>query len=141
DGFQRYQFGFSVGAPIKKDKTFIYVNAEQTIDIKDNLLNSPDLGVNETVRGNNYFSYVNTKIDQVWSKKFRSSLRGQFGSMHIDRQGGGLEGRILFPSAASAQNNDTYLIALRNQISINSRIAIEINYQRSYFRWNYREPI
>src|SRR5690554_179076 len=56
DGFQRHQFGFSVGAPIKKDRTFIYVNAEQTIDIKDNLLNSPDLGVNETVRGNNYFS-------------------------------------------------------------------------------------
>ncbi|MFT6175375.1 MAG: hypothetical protein ACJAY4_001602, partial [Cryomorphaceae bacterium] len=37
DGFQRHQFGFSVGTPIKKDKTFIFVNAEQTIDIKDNL--------------------------------------------------------------------------------------------------------
>ena len=141
DGFQRHQFGFSVGAPIKNDRTFIYVNAEQTIDIKDNLLNSSDLGVNETVRGNNYFSYVNTKVDQVWSKKFRSSLRGQFGRMHNQRQGGGLDGGIIFPSAASVQSNDSYLIALRNQINLNNRIATEINYQRSYYRWNYRQPL
>jgi len=141
DGFQRHQFGFSVGAPIKKDQTFIYLNAEQTIDIKDNLLNSPELGVNETVRGNNYFTYVNGKIDHIWSKQWRSSLRGQVGRIYIDRQGGGLEGGVNFPSAASAQDNDTYLIALKNTGVINSRLSTEVNYLHSYFRWNYRQPV
>ncbi len=141
DGFQRHQFGFSVGAPIKKNKTFLYINAEQTIDIKDNLLNSPELGVNETVRGNNYFTYVNGKVDHVWSKQWRSSLRGQVGRIYIDRQGGGLEGGVNFPSAASAQDNDTYLIALKNTGVINSRLSTEVNYLHSYFRWNYRQPV
>ena len=67
DGFQRQQLGVGLGGAIKKDKTFYYVNFEQTNDIKDNLLNSPVLGINETVRGNNYFSYASAKIDQYWS--------------------------------------------------------------------------
>lgn len=141
DGFQRHQFGFSIGAPIKKDKTFIYVNAEHTTDIKDNLLNSPELNVNETVRGNNYFTYFSGKVDHNWSDKFRSSLRAQVGRIYNERQGGGLEGGVNFPSAASAQNNETYTLALRNQYNFNSRLSTEFNYQHSYFRWNYREPV
>jgi hypothetical protein len=141
DGFQRHQFGFSVGTPIKKDKTFIFVNAEQTIDIKDNLLNSPELDVNETVRGNNYFTFVNAKVDHIWSNKWRSSLRGQIGSIYIDRQGGGLEGGVTFPSAASAQDNETYLVAFKNTGVINSKLSTEVNYLHSYFRWNYRQPV
>jgi outer membrane receptor for ferrienterochelin and colicin len=141
DGFQRHQFGFSIGAPIKKDKTFIYLNAEQTIDIKDNLLVSNELNVNETVRGNNYFTYLSGKVDHLWSKNFQSSLRAQVGQIYNERQGGGLEGGVNFPSAASAQDNDTYMFALRNQIRVNARLSTEVNYQHSYFRWNYRQPV
>ena len=43
EGFQRHQFGFGFGGPIKKDKTFYYINAEQIYDLKDNLLNSSEL--------------------------------------------------------------------------------------------------
>ncbi len=141
DGFQRHQAGFGVGGSLKKDKTFYYLNAEQTIDIKDNLLNSPELGVNETVRGNNYFSYVSGKVDHIWSSKWRSSLRGQVGRMYLDRQGGGLDGGVNFPSSASAQDNRTYLLAFRNIATFSSRLSAEFNYLHSYFRWNYREPV
>ena len=141
DGFKRNQAGFGLGGALKKDKTFFYLNFEQTIDKKDNLLNVPQLGVNETVTGYNRFSYVSGKIDQVWSQRFKSSLRVNYGSFDIDRQGGGLEGGNLFPSAASAQKNRTYLVALKNAYVLSSYLTGETNFQTSYFRWNYREPV
>lgn len=141
DGFQRNQAGFGLGGAIKKDKTFFYVNFEQTIDKKDNLLNIPQLGINQTVTGFNRFSYASAKIDQVWSPKFKSSVRVNYGLFDIDRQGGGLEGGNLFPSAAAAQKNRTYLIAFKNAYVFSSYLTGETNYQHSFFRWNYREPV
>jgi outer membrane receptor for ferrienterochelin and colicin len=141
DGFQRNQAGFGLGGALKKDKTFFYINFEQTIDKKDNLLNVPQLGVNETVTGFNNFTYSSAKIDQVWSQRFKSSLRVNHGIFDIDRQGGGLEGGTLFPSAASAQKNRTYLVALKNAYVFSSYLTGETNFQTSYFRWNYREPV
>nr|WP_299421490.1 TonB-dependent receptor [uncultured Emticicia sp.] len=141
DGFKRDQAGFGLGGALKKDKTYFYLNFEQTIDKKDNLLNVPQLAVNETVKGYNRFSYVSGKIDQVWSQRFKSSLRVNYGSFDIDRQGGGLEGGNLFPSAASAQKNRTYLFALKNAYVLSSYLTGETNFQTSYFRWNYREPV
>ena len=141
DGFQRNQVGFGLGGALKKDKTFFYINFEQTFDKKDNLLNVPQLGVNQSVTGFNNFSYVSAKIDQLWSKRFKTSFRVNYGSFDIDRQGGGLEGGTLFPSAASAQKNRTYLIAVKNAYVLSSYLTGETNYQNSYFRWNYREPI
>lgn len=141
DGFQRQQTGVSLGGPIKKDKTFFYVNVEQTYDYKDNLLNVAQLGVNEIVRGVNRFTYASAKLDHIWSPNWRTSVRAQVGRFYNQRQGGGLEGGILFPSASSAQDNETYLLALRNQYKIGSKINGELNYQRSFFRWNYREPV
>ncbi len=139
DGFQRQQLGIGLGGAIKKDKTFFYVNFEQTNDIKDNLLNSPTIGVNETVRGKNYFSYASLKIDQYWKKNLHSSLRANYGRFDIDVQAGGLTGGILFPSASSTQKNRTYLIAFKNDYKISERLSGETNYQNSYFRWNYRD--
>jgi outer membrane receptor for ferrienterochelin and colicin len=141
DGFKRDQAGFGLGGALKKDKTLFYLNFEQTIDKKDNLLNVPQLGVNETVTGYNRFSYVSGKIDQVWSQRFKSSFRVNYGNFDIDRQGGGLEGGTLFPSAASAQKNRTYLVALKNAYVLSSYLTGETNFQTSYFRWNYREPV
>ncbi|WP_165933451.1 TonB-dependent receptor [Arundinibacter roseus] len=141
DGFQRHQLGVGLGGAIKPNKTFFYLNFEQTLDQKDNLLNVPALGVNETVRGKNSFSYVSGKIDQLWNGRFKTTLRLNVGSFDIDRQGGGLEGGVNFPSSASAQKNRTYLIALKNSYSIGAQITAETNYQHSYFRWNYRQPV
>lgn len=139
DGFQRQQLGVGLGGAIKKDKTFYYINFEQTNDIKDNLLNSPQLGINETVRGKNYFSYASAKVDHYWNKNVHTSVRGNYGRFDIDVQAGGLTGGILFPSAASTQKNRTYLIAVKNDYRFSERLSGETNYQNSYFRWNYRD--
>lgn len=139
DGFQRQQLGVGFGGAIKKDKTFYYLNFEQTNDIKDNLLNSPVLGINETVRGKNYFSYISGKVDQYWSKNFHSSLRANVGIFDVDVQAGGLTGGILFPSAGSTQKNRTYLVALKNDYKLSGKLTAETNFQTSWFKWNYRD--
>ncbi len=139
DGFQRQQLGVGLGGAIKKDKTFYYVNFEQTFDIKDNLLAVPALGVNETVRGKNSFTYLSGKIDQNWNRTFHSSLRANYGCFDIGQQGGGLSGGNNFPSSASTQKNRTYLIALKNDYTISGKLKGETNIQTSYFKWNYRD--
>ncbi len=139
DGFQRQQLGVGLGGAIKKDKTFYYVNFEQTFDIKDNLLAVPALGVNETVRGKNSFTYLSGKIDQNWNRNFHSSLRANYGSFDVGQQGGGLSGGNNFPSSASTQKNRTYLIALKNDYTISGKLKGETNIQSSYFKWNYRD--
>jgi len=116
DGFARYQAGAGVGGSFVKDKTFYYFNFEHTTDVKDNLLNVPTLGVNETIRGTNTFNYFSSKIDQIWNKNFRSSLRANVGLVDIERQGGGLDGGVAFPSSANTQKRNSILLALKTHI-------------------------
>ncbi|TNE54276.1 MAG: TonB-dependent receptor [Bacteroidetes bacterium] len=139
DGFRRYQAGFGVGGPLRKDRTFYYINAEFTRDQKDNLLHSPQLGVRETVRGENNFSYLSAKIDQHWSSRFHSAIRANIGVVNIARQGGGLEGGVTFPSAANYQDRNSALVALQNTY-LGERFKSETNVQYSRFRWNYGRP-
>jgi len=140
DGFQRYQAGFGIGGALVKNKTFYYLNVEHTTDIKDNLLTAPQLGVNETIRGTNRFTYISGKLDQFWSDRFKSSLRVNVGQVAIGRQAGGLTGGIAFPSAANAQDRNSVLIASRNTYST-ARFSSETNLQYSSFRWNYARPV
>lgn len=140
DGFQRYQAGVGFGGPIVRDKTFYYVNVEHTTDLKDNLLNSPALNVNETVRGNNYFTYLSGKVDHNWSDRFRSSLRINTGLVSIERQGGGLEGGVQFPSAANTQDRNSLLIASKNTFVLR-KFSSQTNFQYARFRWNYGRPL
>lgn len=136
DGFARYQGGFGIGGALIKNKTFYYLNVEHTTDVKDNLLNAPLLGVNETVRGTNRFTYLSGKIDQFWTDRFKSSLRVNVGQVTIGRQAGGLTGGNAFPSAANYQDRNSVLIASRNTYTTD-RFASETNVQYSSFRWNY----
>ncbi|MEO6038064.1 MAG: TonB-dependent receptor, partial [Saprospiraceae bacterium] len=140
DGFQRYQAGVGFGGAIRKDKTFYYVNAEYTRDIKDNLLNSAPLGVNETVRGENNFSYLSGKIDHNWTERFQSSLRANVGIVNIGRQAGGLTGGVAFSSAANFQDRNSLLLASQNTYSGND-FKSETNVQFSRFRWNYGRAV
>jgi len=139
DGFQRYQAGVALGGAITQDKTFFYVDLEHTTDLKDNFLTSTPLGVNETVRGTNRFTYLSGKVDHNWSQNFRSSLRANVGIVNIERQGGGLEGGVTFPSAGNAQDRNSLLIASRNTY-VGENFSTETNLQYARFRWNYARP-
>ncbi len=139
DGFMRHQLGFSVGGAIKKDKSFFFLNAEHSADVKDNLLSVPQLNINESIRGNNRFSYFSARFDQHWSARWRSSLRINSGLTGIERQGGGLEGGVIFPSAANTQTRDALNVAWKN-IYIGDAFTYEANYQFGAFRWNYANP-
>ncbi len=139
DGFQRYQQGFAIGGALVKNKTFFFLNAEYTKDIKDNLLNSPGLNVNEAVRGNNDFTYLSAKIDHNWSQKFRSSLRANVGLVGIERQGGGTEGGTNFPTSRNTQDRNSINIAFKNDY-IADKFSLQSNFQYSRFNWNYGRP-
>lgn len=140
DGFQRQQIGVGAGGALQTNKTFYYLNFEQTIDYKDNLLNVPALGVNQTVRGTNVFSYLSGKVDHFWSNKWHSSVRLNFGQVGIERQGGGLEGGVMFPSAANTQFRNSFVLASKNEY-FGDKFSSQTNYQYSTFNWNYAEPV
>ncbi|AWM32483.1 TonB-dependent receptor [Hymenobacter nivis] len=135
-GFQRQQFGFGVGGALVKNKTFYYLNAEQTFDLKDNVLTSPELGINATVRGRNQFTYLSGKLDQRWTERFRSSLRANVGIVNIERQGGGLDGGIAFPSSGNKQDRNSVEIASQN-VYVGRNFTSETDVQYARFRWNY----
>ncbi len=138
DNFQRIQGGVAIGGAIKKDKTFYYLDFEHTTDLKDNALNSPALNVAETVPGRNLFTYLSGKIDHNWSSKWRSSLRTNVGIVGIERQGGGLEGGLTFPTAGNIQDRNSLLIANQNTYTSN-RFSSQTNVQYARFRWNYAQ--
>ena len=139
NGFARYQTGVGIGGALVKDKTFYYFNFEHTTDVKDNLLNVPQLGVTETVRGTNNFDYFSAKIDQIWNPNFNSSLRANVGVINVERQGGGLDGGSTFKSAGNTQERNSILLALKNSYKFGN-FSGESNVQYSRFRWNYAKP-
>lgn len=139
EGFQRHLLGFSMGGPIERDKTFFYLDAEQTFDNKDNFLVVPELNVNETVPGQNRFTYLTGKIDQTWNSSLHSSLRLNSGLVNIQQQGGGLSGGVTFPSAGYSQDRNSILAASKNSY-VSEHLFAETNLQYSRFRWNYGRP-
>lgn len=140
DGFARYQGGFSIGGPIKEDQTFFFLNAEHLTDLKDNLLNVPQLGVNETVSGTNNFTLLSGRLDHRWSDNLRSTVRVNTGIVNIERQGGGLEDGVTFASAGNQQDRNSVMVANRNIYSGDGFVS-ETGYQYGRFRWNYANPV
>lgn len=138
-GFRRNQFGAGLGGPVVRDHTFFFLDLEHTKDGKDNLLTSPALGVNETVRGTNTFNYYSAKLDQHWTDSFFSTLRANLGDVKIERQAGGLDGGVTFPSAANNQVRDSRIVA-SNNVWTTGRFVPETNLQYSWFRWDYGRP-
>jgi len=139
NGFQRHQAGFALGGPLKKDKTFYFLNVEHTTDLKDNALTADALGVQATLRGTNRFTYLSAKLDQHWSSRWHSALRMNIGLVGIERQGGGLEGGLVFPSAGNYQDRNGLNLALKNTYRADNWVY-EGNFLYGRFRWNYARP-
>ncbi len=96
----------------------------------------PELGVNETVRGHNDFLYLSGKVDQRWNERWTSSVRLNVGDVTIERQGGGLDGGVTFPSAGNFQDRNSVLAAGKTCYAGGSVVS-ETTLQYSRFRWNY----
>ena len=90
NGFERHQGGVAIGGPIVKDRTFYFVNVEHTTDWKDNVLRVPELGLTESVPGQNHYTYASGKIDHRWTDALRSTLRANLSRQVIDEVRGGL---------------------------------------------------
>lgn len=136
DGFRRDQGGFALGGPLVRDRTFFFADVEYLRDLKDNLLSSPDLGVSETVRGKNESLLLSGKFDHVVNERWRLALRANHGDVGIERQGGGLEGGVTFPSAASVQDRSSTLTAA-TAIYDGAGFTSETSLGYSRFRWDY----
>lgn len=139
DGFQRNQAGVGIGGPLMRDRTFFFFNLEATRDDKDNLLTSPALGINTTVPGTNTFLYGTGKLDHRVSDSLHTSLRVNWGDVELERQGGGLDGGVTFPSAGNIQDRNSLLAAFRTSW-VRSSLVNEASVQYSRFRWNYARP-
>lgn len=140
DGFRRDQGGFALGGPLVRDRTFVFADVEYLRDLKDNLLSSPDLGVRETVSGENESLLLSGKIDHIVNERWRLALRANYGDVGIERQGGGLEGGVTFPSAGSIQDRRSTL-ATATAIYDGAGFTSESRLGYSRFRWDYGRPL
>lgn len=140
DGFRRDQYGVSIGGPLVQDRSFFYANVEWTNDEKDNLLSSPALGVNDTVRGENDSLLASLKLDHRLNDLWQLSVRLNYGDVGIERQGGGLDGGVTFPSAGSVQQRDSMLSAV-TAVYDTGTFTSETGLLVSSFDWNYARPL
>ncbi len=139
DGFRRDQIGFSLGGPIVTDRTFVFANLELTEDNKDNLLNAQELGALGTVPGENRTLLGTLKLDHTVNDKWRLAWRLNRGDLEIERQGGGLEGGVTFPSAGSVQTRESLLTAISATYD-SGNLTAETSLQYSQFDWDYAQP-
>lgn len=141
ESFERYQAGFAAGGALQPDKTFLYANYEFTADRNTQVVDAPQLGIVDTVKGNNRFHLGSVRLDHRLTDDWTLGLRGNIGRVTIDRPGGGLGGgNATFPSAGSRQDRFSTLLAATASYA-GSDWSYDGALQYSRFRWDYGEAI
>jgi outer membrane receptor protein involved in Fe transport len=139
-GFRRDQVGVSLGGPIARDRTFFYANVEYTGDDKDNVLTSPALGISEIVPGENESLLASLRFDHRINDRWRAAARLNYGDVTIERQGGGLDGGVTFPSAGSVQERLSTLASVSLTYDGES-FTSETGLSYGHFGWDYAIPL
>ncbi|MBU7580350.1 MAG: TonB-dependent receptor [Porphyrobacter sp.] len=139
ESFERWQAGFVAGGALQRDKTFLHANYEYTRDRNTQVVDAPQLGIVDSVTGNNQFHLGSLRLDHRLTSDWTLGLRANVGRVTIDRPGGGLGGgNATFPSAGSRQDRFSTLLA-----ATASYAGTEWSYdgalQYSRFRWDYGE--
>lgn len=140
DGFRRDQVGVSLGGPITPDRTFFFANLEYTQDDKDNRLVSPALGIAGVAPGENESLLASVKLDHHLNDRWRLAARVNHGDVTIERQGGGVDGGVIFPSAGSVQERRSTLTSLSSTYD-GGGFTSETSLAWSRFVWDYAEPL
>lgn len=137
DSFSRIQTGGTISGPIAKDRTFFYAALEYTRDINDNVVDSPQLGIIDTVRGRNTFYLGSLRVDHKLTDDWSLNFRFNYGDVAIERPGGSLGGgNVTFPSAGSIQERKSTLAAL-TAVYNGDRLTYQGSFQYSRFDWDY----
>ena len=140
DGFRRDQIGFSLGGPVRRDQTFFHGNLEYAQDDKNNLVTSPALGISGVVPGENESLLASFRLDHRVNDNWRLSGRANHGDLTIERQGGGLDGGVTFPSAGSVQERISTLVGLSATYD-SGTFTSETGVAYSQFDWDYANPL
>jgi hypothetical protein len=141
ESFERYQGGFAAGGALRRDRTFFYANYEFTADRNTQIVDAPQLGILDTVTGNNRFHLGSLRLDHRLNNDWTIGLRGNIGRVTIDRPGGALGGgNATFPSAGSQQERFSTLVAATASYA-GGQWSYDGALQYSRFRWDYGEAI
>ncbi len=139
ESFERWQAGFAAGGALQRDRTFLYANYEYTRDRNTQIVDAPQLGIVDTVTGNNQFQLGSLRLDHRLTSDWTIGARANIGRVTIDRPGGGLGGgNATFPSAGSRQDRFSTLLAATASYA-GSEWSYDGALQYSRFRWDYGE--
>lgn len=135
DSFRRHQVGGSFGAPIRRDRAFVFGNVEVTRESQDAILTSPlSVGLAPTSFDNQQGL---AKLDVRWNDRQSSSFRYLIGDYTHDNDIG-FVGGLTLPSAGLEVNYRTHFGAFTHRSIVGGASLNEFGVQVGQMRADWR---